>query len=66
MTKKNFMNQYNITMREVTKEDMEKAETTYQSNSDYVITYHNGYEMYSQKGTLKDIQEGLSYALKQS
>lgn len=63
MTKKEFMNKYNINMREVTRKDMEEARTTDQRRSNYIITYHNGVEFYSIKGTLKDIQDGLVYAM---
>lgn len=63
MTKKEFMSKYNIKMREVTNVDIKEAKTTDQRRSNYVITYHNGVEFYSIKGTLKDIQDGLAYAM---
>jgi len=64
MNKKEFMDSYNVSMRGTTKEDMKEARTDYQRNSDYVITYHNGVEWYSKKGTFKDIKDGLSYVIK--
>lgn len=64
MTKKEFMDRYNIKMRKTTDQDLRDAKTTDQRNSDYIITYHNGVEMYSIKGTFRDIQDGLAYAMK--
>jgi len=64
MKKKEFMDSYNIRMRGTTKEDIKEVRTDYQRNSDYVITYHNGVEVYSKRGTFKDIKAGLSYATK--
>lgn len=64
MTKQDFMDSFNITIRKLTKEDIKEANTTYQRNAKYIIKYHNGTEMYSKNGTLKDIKDGLSHTIK--
>ena len=56
MTKLEYMNKHGIKLREVTKEDREQAKTDYQRDSSFVITYPNGKEYYSKRGSLKDIK----------
>lgn len=60
MTKSEYCKKHGVTVRPVTRKDMEEARTDYQRLSSYIIAY-NGVEWYSKRTTLNDIKAVIDY-----
>lgn len=60
MTKSQYMQMHNITIRPVNSMDTAQAETDYQRNSRYIIQY-NGHEYYSLYGYMDDMRDVVRF-----
>jgi hypothetical protein len=60
MSKQQYMERHNISVRHVTQAERQAARTDYQRNSEYIMCYA-GVEWYSKRATLEDAKALVSY-----